>query len=107
MFRTNLINLENGKSTTEVMEGYKKSFDYFISSKPKTSDTNLNNFDFYGFSEWIFRELKKLDENYLNELKNPVLYSLLPLMAYFEKKHTTAESYILARDNCIRYTQEV
>lgn len=107
MFRTNLINLENGKTTTEVMEGYKKSFDYFLSSKAKTADTNLNSFDFYGFCKWLSGELKKLDKNALNELKNPILYSLLPLMAYFEKKHTMQESYILARDNCIRYTQEV
>lgn len=107
MFRTDLIKLENKKTTTEVMEDYKKSFDYFIESSPKTINTKLNNFNFVDFSKWIFEQLKNLDKNCLEELKNPVLYSLLPLMAYFEKKHTAQESYILARDNCIRYTQLV
>ncbi len=107
MFRTNLINLKNGKTTTEVMAGYKKSFDYFIEAKQATLNANLNNFNFLDFTKWILEQLKKLDTNYMEELKNPVLYSLLPLMAYFEKKHTIAESYILARDNCIRYTQMI
>ncbi len=110
MFRTELIKQpenDGGNLTTEVMNGYKKSFEYYLNSPKTPVSQAFDTLNLTNFKNRLKTEVQSLSKNYLEALGNPVFYALLPLMAFYEKTADAGESYKLARANLLRYTENI
>ncbi|WP_147614816.1 motility associated factor glycosyltransferase family protein [Treponema pectinovorum] len=104
MFRGKLKKIKQGVYTNSVLESYKASLDFFIASKKNEFLGNLTNFDFLSFKKEFKKQLLLLPADFIDSLDNPYFLTLLPLMAFYEKKHSITESYKLARNTALRYT---
>lgn len=104
MYRTELIPLGEKKFTTEVMESYRFSLETYLKNPGKSISVETKDFNFEIFNTFLKKKLLSLPENFTGELKNQILYPLLPLMAFYEKTHSIQDSYKLARADCLRYT---
>lgn len=104
LFRGNLKKISKDSYTTLVLENYKASLDFFLSSKKEKFSQSLSKFDYLAFKKELNKQLLLLPQDFLDCLKNPVFFTLLPLMAFYQKKHSITESYKLARENALRYT---
>lgn len=104
MYRTKLINTDGNAATTEVLDSYRKSLEYFLRDRNAVSFPSLNKFNIEGFRAFLRESIKSLPENIYEAQDKKIFYALLPLIAYYETKSPAAESYELACANSLRYT---
>ena len=94
MYRTPLIQLDEQHSTTEVLSRYKNALESFLKQKPEPlniaespSKLHGNHDDnplFQDFIPWYLEKLQKNDKK--------VLFSLLPLAAWYKKNNSDADT---------------
>lgn len=104
MYRTNLIRVDGKASTTEVLDSYRKSLEYFLSGEKARCLPRLSSFSFESFMTYFKDSISSLPENIYEASRKKAFYTLLPLMAFYETKAAPKESYALARANSLRYT---
>ena len=89
------------------MESYRFSLETYLKNPGKSIPVETKDFNFEIFNTFLKKKLLSLPENFTGELKNQILYPLLPLMAFYEKTHSIQDSYKLARADCLRYTYKI
>lgn len=103
MYRRQLIK-KNNRLTTEVLENYRKSFEYFLNTSKEEFKGELTAFDFDSFIKILKKEILSLKDSYLENLSQPSFFALLPLAAFYERSMSIQKSYELARSKTLRYT---
>lgn len=105
LYRTELINIEKNKYTTKILESYKESLDLYL--KQKITEINLKSINKYNnkdFINFLKNNLNSLQEKDFLKKENLILFTLLPLIAFYEKTYDRIKSFKLALSNTLRYT---
>jgi len=103
MYRTPLIKICDNKYTNTILISYKETFENYLKTEKTLKTPPLNVFDYDKFIEKLKNELNLLNKDLYSNIKTPVFYTMLPLMAFLENKNPIEKSYELARSIFLRY----
>lgn len=127
MYRAELKSISEAKYTTTILDSYRAAFENWLNANNavckkendiytviakknlKSGEIQTKKFDFNAFSEFLKSEIQKILENDVkDQLSNPVVVSMLPLIAYLKKQkqdRKSFEEYLkLALNFIVRYT---
>lgn len=107
MYRTELIQTDAQKFTTEVLTGYKKSLEALQNSfQQEEKNAEKSEFNPEEFKSFLKENLNRLSGDFETDKKNSSFWAILPLAAFYGRFYPAQNAFELARQKTLGYTDK-